>query len=204
MKKLLLSATVLLLAAGLSSFILFKKKGGTEEGKVKWYTLEEALKLNKEHPKRIFMDMYTDWCGWCKRMEATTFTNATIAKYMNDNFYPVRFNAEQRDSVVFNGQTFKNNGVAGSRTAHDFAVAALQGHMSYPSFVFISDAGTNKTTFTIMQGYMTPEQIEPYLHYYVDDKSKTTTYDTFLSTFKSELPATTTTTTGTGTTTSGH
>ena len=62
----------------------------SEKHKVKWYTLEEAQKLNAKNPKKIIIDVYTDWCGWCKKMDQATFGNPAIAKYLNDNYYPVK------------------------------------------------------------------------------------------------------------------
>jgi len=55
--------------------------------KVKWYTLDEALKLNATAPRKILIDIYTDWCGWCKKMDAETFNHPVIAGYVNKNFY---------------------------------------------------------------------------------------------------------------------
>ncbi|MBI3509850.1 MAG: DUF255 domain-containing protein [Bacteroidetes bacterium] len=152
---------------------------------IKWYTLEEAQKLSDQNPRKIFLDISTSWCGWCKTMDANTFKNPTIAKYMNEHYYCVHFDAETHDTVIFNGQKFWNRGPVGQRSANDFAITVLQGRLSYPSFAFISK---DRMTFTIMQGYMSPEQFEPYIHYYGEDKEKTMTYDDFLKIFKSELP----------------
>jgi len=151
--------------------------------KIKWYTLEEALKLSEKEPRKIFLDVYTGWCGWCKVMDNKTFSNPVIAKYMNKHYYPVKFDAEGRDTVTFNGQKFVNDGPAG-RGTHQFAVTVLQGRLSYPSFVFIDETRNN---FTILQGYQDAEKFEPYLHYYGEGKSKTVSYEDFLKTFKSEL-----------------
>jgi thioredoxin-related protein len=153
---------------------------------IKWYTLEEAQKLSDANPRKIFIDFTTSWCGWCKTMDANTFHNPTIAKYMSEHYYCVKFDAETHDTVVFNGQKFWNRGGANQRSANDFAITALQGRLSYPSFSFISK---DRLNFTIMQGYMPPEKFEPYLHYYAEEKEKTMSYDDFLKTFKSELPA---------------
>ena len=67
--------------------------GGVE--KIHWYTFAEATKLNKKHPKKIFMDVYTSWCGWCKKYDAVTFSHPVIAKYINEHFYAVKFDAEE-------------------------------------------------------------------------------------------------------------
>jgi hypothetical protein len=97
----------------------------------------------------------------------------------------VKLDAETRDTIVYNGQKFWNRGPVNSRSANDFAITVLQGRLSYPSFAFITK---DRLNFTIMQGYQTAEQFEPYMHYYGDDKDRVMTYDEFLKTFKSELP----------------
>jgi thioredoxin-related protein len=152
---------------------------------IKWYTLEEAQALSDANPRKIFVDFTTSWCGWCKTMDANTFHHPVIAKYMNEHFYCVKFNAETHDTVVFNGQKFANRGPAGQRSANDFAITALQGRLSYPSFAFISK---DRQQFTIMQGYMPPDQFEPYIHFYGEEKEKEMTWENFKKTFKSEIP----------------
>ena len=61
---LLLIAVVLAPAAGIAQDV--------QESKIKWISIEEAEKLNKENPKKIMIDVYTDWCGWCKKMDKDT------------------------------------------------------------------------------------------------------------------------------------
>ncbi|MGL4598391.1 MAG: thioredoxin family protein, partial [Bacteroidia bacterium] len=114
-KNLLLLAGVFILALGFSAFSWQKEivltKGETASA-IHWYTLEEAQALSDKEPRKLFVDMYTSWCGWCKVMDANTFANPTIAKYMNEHYYCVKFDAETRDTVVFNGQKFANRGGA--------------------------------------------------------------------------------------------
>ena len=54
---------------------------------VKWYTWEEAVKANEQEQRKIFVDVYTDWCGWCKRMDAMTFKNPDVIKVLNESFW---------------------------------------------------------------------------------------------------------------------
>jgi len=108
--------------------------------KIQWMSIEEAyaLTLSEENPKKIFIDVYTDWCGWCKRMDKATFQNAEVAAYMNANYYNVKFDAEQRESVVILDNTFKFI-PQGNRGYHELSAALLNGKMSYPTVVFMND-----------------------------------------------------------------
>lgn len=188
MKKPVIAVLAVLIASGAFLFTRYSAKAtppAEEAAEIKWYSLDEAQKLCDASPRKIFLDISTSWCGWCKVMDANTFKNPTIAKYMNEHYYCVHFDAETRDTVIFNGQKFWNRGPEGQRSANDFAITVLQGRLSYPSFVFISK---DRQRFTIMQGYMAPEQFEPYIHYYGEDKEETMSWDDFIKQFKSELP----------------
>lgn len=147
--------------------------------KVVWYSIEEAIELSARNPKKIMIDVYTDWCGFCKRMEAETFSDARVARYINQNFYPVKFNSETRDTVYFQGQMFVNDG-EGRRSPHQFSIALLSGQMSYPSVVYINEA---LELLTVVPGFMTPERIEPILKFIGDDHYQTRSWDDFQSSF---------------------
>lgn len=164
--------------------VLVQNVRAQENLNIKWYTLEEALELNAKQPRKIFIDIYTDWCGWCKVMDKNTFSNQYIADYLSKNFYPVKLNAEGTNDITYKGQVFKNRG-QGQRPIHDLAVALLQGKLSYPSVVFL-DSGSNPITF--LSGYLTPEQLEPILAFIADDHFKTEQWETFRAKFVSKLP----------------
>lgn len=151
---------------------------------IKWYTLQEALELNSKQPKKIFIDVYTDWCGWCNVMDKNTFSNPFIAKYLTENFYPVKFNAEGTKEITFKGQVFKNRN-QGNRSAHDFAIALLKGKLSYPSVAFLDSSSSPITT---LAGYLSPEQFEPILVFIAEDRYKSETWEVFYSKFVSKLP----------------
>ena len=148
-----------------------------EEQLVKWYTIEEVQELVKSSPRKIYIDMYTDWCGWCKVMDKKTFTNQGIADHLNNNFYAVKFDAEGKENVTFKNQTFKFV-AQGSRGYHELAAALMQGKMSYPTSVFLDE---NLNIISPLPGYQKPEQLDPILEFIGEDHYKTTNYEQFLT-----------------------
>jgi thioredoxin-related protein len=110
----------------------------THDGPVKWMTFEEALAKSKTEKRQIFIDVYTDWCGWCKVMDKNTFSEPLVAKILNEKFYPVKFDAEQMEDIVFNGTTFKFV-PSGNKGYHQLAAALLNNQLSYPTVVFLDE-----------------------------------------------------------------
>lgn len=148
---------VLLTLAIIASF------GFCNAQKINWMTFQEAVELNRTAPKKIFIDTYTDWCGWCKKMDQTTFQDSLVIAYMNENYYAVKLNAEMNDTIVFGGYTYVNNGgMNGRRGTHQLAAALLQGNMSYPSYVFMNE---KNQLITVAPGYMDASQFLPVLKY---------------------------------------
>lgn len=161
-----------------SGFILSAQVNITPPA-IKWYSLKEALELNKKNPKRIFIDVYTDWCGWCKVMDRNTFTDPNIIQYMNDNYYAAKFNAEGRDTIEFQGKKYYNK-ESGPRPAHEFAVYMLHGQLSYPNLVFMDE---NSNIITALAGYRKPNELLAFLIYFSKDIYKTTNLDEFEKNF---------------------
>jgi thioredoxin-related protein len=176
-------ATIIVVA---QSFITTIQAPAEElKGPVKWYTFAEAVELQKKNPKPIMVDVYTSWCGPCKMMSANTFGNPIIAKYLNEHFYPVKFNAETRDTVKFSGAVFANKNPEGtSRPVHDFAISILDGKLMYPSIVFLNE---EIKRIQIVTGYYPPAQFEPLMNFFGSGKYKDTKYEEYQKTFVAEI-----------------
>jgi len=169
MKKALYTLALLLLGTG----AIFAQE------EVKWYSIQEAVQLASQEPRVIVIDVYTDWCGWCKRMDATTFSNAEVARVMNTHFYPVKLNAEGKEDIVIGDKTFKF--VAnGRRGYHEMAAIVTKGRLSYPTISYVDAQGK---VLQAAPGYKTPDQFKVYLEYYSGETYKNQTFEDFSARF---------------------
>ena len=147
--------------------------------KIKWYSIEEAVQLASENPKVLVIDVYTDWCGWCKRMDRETFSDSVIVDLMNTHFYPVKLDAEGKEDVVIGDRTFKfvDNG---RRGYHEIAAVVTKGRLSYPTISYVDGQGK---VLEASPGYKTADQFKMYLAYYKDEAYKTSTFQEFAESY---------------------
>ena len=139
---------------------------------INWVTIEEAVELQKKTPKKIFIDMYTVWCGPCKLMDRITFGNKDVIDYVNKHYYAVKFNAEGNDQVVFNGREFSNPNYdpakAKSRN-YPHSLTRYFGVQAYPTVVFIDE---DLKMLVPLRGVQRPQQFELYLKMFAKDEHK--------------------------------
>lgn len=143
--------------------------------KVQWMTLEEATEKAKTEKRKIFIDVFTDWCGWCKRMDESTFVDPEVAEYLNDNYYPVKLNAEQQEDINFNNKTyhFRKNGARGY---HELAAELLNNRLSFPTVVFLDES---MNVIQAIPTYLEAPKLETILNYFGTDSHKTTPWETY-------------------------
>lgn len=132
-----------------------------------WISFEEAVALQAKEPRKILIDVYTDWCGWCKKMDKKTYTDESVIKNLESNYYLVRFNAEQKEDIKYKDKVFKFNP---EYKSHELAVSLLNGQMSYPSTVFLDE---NMNMLTTVPGYLEPKDINPILKYFGENIYRT-------------------------------
>jgi thioredoxin-related protein len=148
---------------------------------IKWYSFEDAYKLNKKKHKKMFVDVFTDWCGWCKKMDKETFQDPEVAKYMQKNFICVKLNAERKDTVEIDGVKFANSNPNGRGGTNKLAVDLLRGKMSYPSSLFLDE---NNQSITVVAGYMSAADFTPLLHFFAENAYKDQKWEDYRAAYK--------------------
>lgn len=151
--------------------------------KVQWYSIEDAVLMASKEPRVLVIDVYTDWCGWCKRMDATTFSHPEIVQIMNKHFYPVKLDAEGKEDIVIGERTFKFV-QSGKRGYHEIAAIVTKGRLSYPTISYVDDQGR---VLEAAPGFKTPDQFKIHLSYYAGEAYKTQTFQEFSESFQAEL-----------------
>ena len=147
----------------------------TTSTEINWHTWEEAYELSQESPKKIFVDLYTDWCGWCKKMDRTTFKDPSVVQYLNENFYAVKFNAEQKETIVFRDKEYQFV-KAGRRGVHQLAYALLDGRLGYPAFVMLDETFAR---IMISPGYKITDQLMKELKFAKEEKYKEMSWESY-------------------------
>lgn len=158
---------------------------------VKWYTFEEAIELNKKEPRYIFIDVYTDWCKWCKKMDSTTYNHPVIIKLLNERCYAVKFNAEKGDTIQFDGKKFglvpsKLDTVRNRKTRpyHELAAYLLKGKLSYPSTIIIDN---NNKPISVVSSYFNAKDFEALIVYFIDEVYKKPHWDLYKACFRGQI-----------------
>lgn len=143
---------------------------------IRWYTIEEVQKLAQTEPRKVFVDVYTDWCGWCKRMDVTTYQDPKIIKQLNSNFYAVKLDGEAEEDILFRNKVYKFVPY-GRKGYHELAAVLMNGRLSYPTTVYLDE---NLNLIQPIPGYLTVERLEPILIFLGENHYKDKTWEEFL------------------------
>ena len=164
-------------------FLFFCNLSFFGQEKINWISFEKAVELNKTNPKPFVVSIYTNWCGWCKKMDATTYKNSVIIKAINTNYYAVKLNGEQPTSISYKEYTFQHK-QQGKTKYHELAALLMNGKLAYPTTVILNkeEKLLNRT-----QGYVTPKDLEKLLAYFIKKDRKTKDWGRFSKRFKSEI-----------------
>lgn len=196
MRKILLLAGIVFISFSCNRNTTASKKGPTEDNntpetttntspnpesvseesqdkstEVKWMSYNEAVKAAKKEPKKIFIDVYTDWCGWCKKMDKTTLKDPKITSYLNEKFYAVKLNAESDKLVTFQGKEMTERQLSRE-------VFKISG---YPSTVYLE---ADQKIIQPIPGFMDVATLDKILHYIGENHYKNKSWEEFQMTYK--------------------
>jgi thioredoxin-related protein len=167
MKHLLRFLILFFVAISISSFVIPNKE------LINWITLEELEERYAANPKPVLIDIYTDWCGWCKEMDRTTYSNKKLAAYVNEKYYAVKFNAEIQTPVKFNNKIYNYNK---QQRTNELAIYLTSGQLAYPTTVFM--AGRDKQPAPL-PGYLKAKEMEAPLKYFGEKADVNQTFVAF-------------------------
>lgn len=145
---------------------------------MKWITLAEAEAAAAKDPRPILIDLYTDWCGWCKVMDKKTYRNEKVYGYLNDRFYSVKLDAETKKELLWRGKGYVFNA---QYRSNEIALYLTGGQLSYPTTVIIPTLGEDPQP---IPGYLEPKDLELVVKYFGEGAYKKQAFPTFQRDFK--------------------
>lgn len=162
MKLLVLITTLFILSTVQAKEFTHCSQLDDESNEITWYDFETAVDLAKEDKKPIFIDIYTGWCGWCKKMDNSTFKNDKVVEFMNKHYFAVKLDAETTDPIVYKEKIYEYQSY-GKSGYNELAVNLLGGKMSFPSFVILSK---RQVKIAQIAGYQKPRDLLAQLEKY--------------------------------------
>ena len=146
--------------------------------KINWLSLEDANLKMKAEPRPVLIDLYTNWCYWCKVMDKKTYNNPEVISYINTHFYAVKLNAETKDTVVWNNKDYTFNL---NDKINNFALYATQGQLAFPNTIIFPEVQNQPAS---IPGFMEPKEIEVMLKYFGDGNYKSQNFSEFSKKFE--------------------
>lgn len=164
--------------------VLFLTVGaGKADAQIHWLTWEEAQKRNVKEPRKFLVDVYTQWCGWCKKMDKTTFSNAEISAYINDHYYPIKFDAETKEPIHYKNREYKYMRGA-TNSYHELAAEITLGKLSYPTLVFLDE---RLNVIQPLPGYKDVTAMDKIIKYFAEDYFKSMPWKKYEGIYQQQL-----------------
>jgi thioredoxin-related protein len=116
-----------------------------------WHGWDEGLQEARRSGRPVLVDVYTDWCGWCKRMDRDVYSRPDVREYLSTHYVTIKLNAESGDAARYENRSFTSGSLA-----ERFRVT------SYPTTVFLNAEGGHVIN---VPGYVPPERFLLVLRY---------------------------------------
>jgi thioredoxin-related protein len=155
-----------LFACILLSFSSLATLAQTDAGSPRWLGWEEGVREVQVSGKYMLVDVYTDWCGWCKKMDRAVYAHARVQELLAARFVTVKLNAES-ETVIANGA---------NRYTEQECAKLLNVH-SYPTTLVFDP---NFQLVVRLSGYRETDEFVRFLHYIDDKQYKRYSFDQYL------------------------
>jgi thioredoxin-related protein len=149
-------------------------------GQVQWMTFEQMQEAQKKSPRKVIVDIYTDWCGWCKKLDKDVYGNPYIAEYINRNYYAIKFNAEKNGPVIFKGETYALKDINPKKQTHSLALKLMNNRAAYPATALLNE---NLELYSTVPGYMEVKEFEAMLVYFKENHFQAESWNDFRAKF---------------------
>lgn len=133
---------------------------------VAWKTVVEVLDEAPKAEKMILLDVYTDWCTWCKRMDRDTYADSAVASYIAERFVAGKMNPEKEGSLTFGGKELSQR-----------EFGRVLGVTGYPATVMFDETGKS---LGVVPGYNKPKEFLIILKYFGERLYKTMSWEEYL------------------------
>lgn len=146
---------------------------------IRWMkNIDDAIDFARAQDKKIIIDIYTDWCSWCRLMQKKTYQNPKIAQYMNQKYCAVRLNAWHKKEIWFRGYRYK---YVPEFNIHQLAYQLLEGNLKYPTAIIMTK---DLEILTPVRGFAEPNEMEKILRFYGEDVYKTKNWAEYKAEYK--------------------
>lgn len=154
----------------------FAQNSATKD--MRWITLAEAEQAASTAPRPVLIDLYTEWCGWCKVMDKKTYRNEKVIGYLQDKYYTVKLDAETKKAVAWKGKEYAFND---QYKTNNIALYFTGGQLSYPTTVIIPAPGEDPQP---IPGFLEPKELELIVKYFGEGAYKTESFPSYQKKFK--------------------
>lgn len=160
--RFLMLTLVVTLLAGICSTVV-----AGDNSNLKWNSFNDGIAEAKQSNKKVLIDVYTNWCSWCKVMDSKTYADAEVAKYLSERYVLIKLDAESNKKLHYKDKEYSER---------ELAVAF--GISGYPSTLFLK---SDSEPITIYPGYADAKKFKGIISFIAEDHYLTRKYDEYIS-----------------------
>jgi thioredoxin-related protein len=165
-----LKRLILVTALALAGIVFWNHLSASDKENLQWVSFDEGIVEARKNNKKLLVDVYTNWCGWCKKMDENTYSDPAVGAYLKKHYVVVKLNAESEKSLRYKDVRY---------TEREFAGAF--GIKGFPSTIFLKSSGE---PITIFPGYADATMFQNVISFIAEDHYLRMEFDEYLSTKK--------------------